>query len=276
MPGHLIVLLSLSGEIFLEYHPSPALSAFPRLLVVKLALVEGELLALKDVTVAAAGLTGPAGNDGVETTSLELLLDGGLDLAASGEALGLLLLNGLALGDLLLGGLATSTLALAANVLTVVGLVPLTERSSVDLDDGALGQGVCADELVADGVVDDTDDTGLAGAALGGPGEVARVETEGTVLVVTATGADGVDALRTETGVGSLAAGLESALLPCWKRSERTVPPSQLSSPPHVRGRTDSRGGPHTGFRLENGIWSLRTVVGALRTGSGTLVTGVA
>jgi hypothetical protein len=64
-------------------------------------------------------------------------------------------------------------------------------------------------------VVGDGNDTGLAGAALGGPGEVTGVEAQGTVLVVTATSADGVDSLGTNLGVGTLAASLESALLPC-------------------------------------------------------------
>ena len=63
-------------------------------------------------------------------------------------------------------------------------------------------------------------DTGLAGASLRGPGEVARVETERTVLVVTAAGADGVDALGTDTGVRRLAACLEGSLLPCTQLSE--------------------------------------------------------
>ena len=63
-------------------------------------------------------------------------------------------------------------------------------------------------------MVGDDNDTGLAGAALRGPGEVTGVETKGTVLVVAATGADGVDSLRSDTGVGLLSAGLESALLP--------------------------------------------------------------
>lgn len=184
----------------------------------QLALVEGELLTLQDVAVAAAGLAGAAGDDGVETTSLELLLDSGLDLALGGEAGGLLLLDGLALLDLLLdlallGGL--SLLASTADGLAVVGLVPLPEGGGVDLDDGGAGQGVGADELVVGGVVGDDDDTGLAGAALGGPGEVARVEAQSAVLVVTAAGADGVDALGADTGVGTLAASFESALLPC-------------------------------------------------------------
>lgn len=184
----------------------------------ELTLVESELLTLEDVTVAATGLTGTAGDDSVQTTGLELLLNSGLNLSLGREASSLLLLDSLALLDLLnlltlLGGL--SLLTSTAKTLAVVSLVPLTERSSVDLDDGALGQGVGADKFVVGRVVGDSDDTGLAGAALGGPGEVARVETQGTVLVVTATGADGVNALRADTGVGTLATGFESALLPC-------------------------------------------------------------
>ena len=116
-------------------------------LFVELALVEGELLALEDVAVAAAGLAGAAGDDGVQATGLELLLDGGLDLARGGEAGSLLLLDRLALLDLL-NGLALLLLATTADGLAVVSLVPLTEGSSVDLDDGGLGQGVGADKLV--------------------------------------------------------------------------------------------------------------------------------
>lgn len=44
-------------------------------------LVEGELLTLKDVSVTTATLTRPGGDDGVQTTGLELLLQGALDLA---------------------------------------------------------------------------------------------------------------------------------------------------------------------------------------------------
>lgn len=184
----------------------------------QLALVESKLLTLQDVTVAAARLTRTAGDDGVQTTGLELLLNGVLDLALGRVASGLLLLDGLALlgvllGLALLGGLGL--LASTAKGLAVVGLVPLTEGGGVDLDDGGLGQGVGADELVVGRVVGDGDDTGLAGAALGGPGEVAAVEAEGAELVVAAAGADGVDALGADTGVGTLAASFESALLPC-------------------------------------------------------------
>ena len=177
----------------------------------QLALVEGELLALEDVAVAATALAGPAGNNSVQATGLELLLDGVLDLAGVLEAGSLLLDDGVALlhGLLLLLGLAS-----AAKGLAVVGLVPLTEGSGIDLDDGGLGQGVGTDQLVVGRVVGDDDNTGLAGDTLGSPGEVTGVETQGTVLVVAATGADGVDSLGTDPGVGLLTAGLESALLP--------------------------------------------------------------
>ena len=121
-------------------------------LLVELALVEGELLTLQDVAIAAAGLAGTAGDDGVQTTGLELLLQRGVDLARGGEAGSLLLLDRLALLDLL-EGLALLDLATAAERLAVVGLVPLTEGRSVDLDDGGLGQGVRADKLVVGRVV---------------------------------------------------------------------------------------------------------------------------
>lgn len=129
-----------------------SITSLAQRLLVELALVEGELLTLEDVAIAAAGLAGAAGDDGVETTGLELLLDSGLDLAGGGEAGSLLLLDRLALLDLL-NGLALLLLATAADGLAVVGLVPLTEGSSVDLDDRGLGQGVGADKLVVGRVV---------------------------------------------------------------------------------------------------------------------------
>jgi hypothetical protein len=196
---------------FSDIHPSQRLAN--HLFVVDLALVESELLTLKDVAVAATGLAGSAGDNGVETTGLELLLEGSVDLAGGGEAGGLLLLDGVGLLHLLGSGLLL--LASTAKGLAVVSLVPLAERSGIDLDNGGLGEGVGTDKLVVGGVVGDGNDTGLAGGALGGPGKVTGLETESTVLVVTATGADDVDALGTDTGVGGLATSFESSLLPC-------------------------------------------------------------
>lgn len=179
----------------------------------QLALVESQLLALKDVAVAAAALTGARGDHSVQATGLELLLESRVDLAVLLETGGLLLLDALALLDLL-DLLSLLLLATTAEGLAVVGLVPLAEGGGVDLDDGGLGQGVGADKLVVGRVVGDGDDTRLAGRALGRPCEVAAVEAQGAVLVVAAAGADGVDALGADARLGGLAAGLESALLP--------------------------------------------------------------
>ena len=67
----------------------------------QLALVEGQLLSLQNVPVAASGLARSAGDNGIQPTSLELLLDRGFDLAAGSVASCLLLLYRLALLDLL-------------------------------------------------------------------------------------------------------------------------------------------------------------------------------
>lgn len=192
----------------------PSLQPPNRSLLVQLTLVESKLLTLQDIPIRTTGLTRSASDDGVETASLELLLNSVLNLAGSGVAGSLLLLDSLALLHIL-SLLALSLLASTTDALAVVGLVPLSEGGGVDLDHGAPGQGVGSDKLVVRRVVGDGNDTSLAGGALGGPGEVARVETQGTILVVTTTGADGVNTLGADTGVGTLATGFESALLPC-------------------------------------------------------------
>jgi hypothetical protein len=199
---------------------SPSSSSLP--LPADSTLVEGQLLALQDVAVAATTLAGPAGDDGVQTTGLELALDGGLDLALLLEALALLLDDALALLDLLLGG-ATGGLLLPATAdgLAVVGLVPLTEGRGVDLDDGGLGQGVGADQLVVGRVEGDGDDADLAGDALATPSKVARVEAQGAELAVAAAGADEMDALGADTGIGGLAALLECPALGVRRRIVR-------------------------------------------------------
>ena len=82
--------------------------------------------------------------------------------------------------------------ALLGNGDGVVRLVPLTEGCGIDLNNAVLDDGVGADELVVGGVVDDTDDTRLAGRVLGAPGKVARLKTESTVLLISSTGAHAV------------------------------------------------------------------------------------
>lgn len=94
-------------------------------------------------------------------------------------------------------------------------LVPLSERSSIDLDDGGFGESVGSDQLVVGRMESDNDHTDLASDSLRGPREVARFETKSTELSVTTTGADEMDSLGSDTSVGFLSAGFESALLPC-------------------------------------------------------------
>lgn len=192
---------------------------FYRLLADSL-LVESKLLTLQNVTVTAARLAGAGSDNGEKTTGLELTLDSTLGLAELSEASSLLLGDGS--GLLLLGNVGL-LLASTADGLAVVGLVPLTERSSIDLDNGGLGQGVCADQLVVGGVEGHSDDTGLAGDTLGAPGEVAGVKTETTELLVTTTGADKVDTLGTDTGVGGLATLLERSVEQCVRILSRLV-----------------------------------------------------
>ena len=91
-------------------------------------------------------------------------------------------------------------------------LVPLTEGRGVDLDDGGFGEGIGADEFVVRGMVGHGDDTHFPGYAFGAPGEIAGVETEGTIFLVAAAGADKMDTLGADSCVGWLTAFLERSV----------------------------------------------------------------
>jgi hypothetical protein len=178
------------------------------LLPLNSTLVEGELLSLENVPIAASALAWAAGHDGVQTGSLKLPLERWINLAALAEAITLLGLDTLALLSLLLS-LALLLLPATTQALAVVSLPPRAERIGVDLDNGGLGQGIGADEFVVRRVENDTDDADLAGDALTSPCEVARVDAKASEFAVAATGADEMDTLGTDTGVGGLAALLE-------------------------------------------------------------------
>jgi len=174
--------------------------------------VELELLALKNVAVSTTGLAWPAGDAGVETAGSKLALKESINLGL------LALLVQVTLSVVrqlfLLSNFSSLLLrALLGHGLSVVSLVPLTEGGSIDLNDGALDEGVRADQLVVRGVVDDSENTGLARRVLAGPGEVAGLQTEGTVLEVSSTDTNSVNALGADLGVGGLTAELELALL---------------------------------------------------------------
>lgn len=95
--------------------------------------------------------------------------------------------------------------------------IPLFKRSGVDLNDSRLRKSVCADELVVGRMESDDNDTDFPGNALGAPAEVAAVKTQSTVFGVAAAGADEMDALVADTGVGWLAALLEGSMVYCEK-----------------------------------------------------------
>lgn len=92
--------------------------------------------------------------------------------------------------------------ALAAQWQNVMGLVPLTEWSSIDNDDGVLHQCLGAHQFVVGCVVHDIDDTGLAGGTLGRPGKITGVQTQSTVFRVTTTSADFMDTPCTDLHMG--------------------------------------------------------------------------
>jgi hypothetical protein len=125
-----------------------------------LSEVEGELLTLQDVAIGATRLAGSGAETGVQTTSLELLLEGTIELAAL-QALSNLVLKSVRLLSGLLLLLLLSLLGSGVGGNLVVLLIVLTEGSGVDLNDGTLNESVGADQLVGGGVVSDTQDTSL-------------------------------------------------------------------------------------------------------------------
>ena len=60
----------------------------------------------------------------------------------------------------------------------------MSEWGGVNDDNGVLDEGLGSDPLVVGGVVHNVDDPGLAGDALGPPGEVPLVQTQSAVLLI--------------------------------------------------------------------------------------------
>lgn len=174
-------------------------------------LVECKFLSLKHVSIHTATLPRPRSHHCVQTTSLKLSLQRCLDLANRGTPSRLFLLHALALLGLL-ALLLSLRLTSPPQALPVVCLVPLTERGSVNLDNGGFGKRVRADEFVVRGMEGHADDADFARYAFGAPGEVAGFEAEGTIFGVAATGADKMDTLGADTGVGWLATLFKSSV----------------------------------------------------------------
>lgn len=176
-------------------------------------LVKRKLFSLKHIPIHTATLPRPRSHHCVQTTSLELPLQLCIDLANRCTPSCLFLLHTLALFGLL-ALLLRLCLTSPPQALPVVCLVPLTERCGVDLDDGGFGKRIRADELVVRRMEGHANDADFAGYAFRAPGEVARFEAEGTIFGVTTTGADEMDTLSADTGVGWLATLLKSSVSP--------------------------------------------------------------
>ena len=78
-----------------------------------------------------------------------------------------------------------------------MSFVPLTEGCSINDNNSVLHQGLGTDQLVVGSVVDNVNDTGLPGNGFTTPGKVALVKTKGTVLFVSTTNTNSMDALGT-------------------------------------------------------------------------------
>merc|ERR1712244_113756 len=185
------------------------------LLGLKLSDVELELFAFEDVTVASTALSRSGRDSGEEATLAELFGEVGSNFGGL-LSLGELDLGALgSLGDIKSGLFLSGELGvlLSGKGSSIVRLVPLSEGSAIDGDDGALDEGLGSDQLVVRGVVDNVDDSALSGSSLGGPGEGSLVESEGSVLDVSTSSSDGMNSLRLEGGHGLWSGLQESSLL---------------------------------------------------------------
>merc|ERR1719224_321880 len=109
--------------------------------------------------------------------------------------------------------LAFFTLLPFAQVDAITLLIPLAERSGINLHDAALDQGLGTHQLVVRSVVYYINHLGAARANLATPRESAGLQTDGAGLPVTTSTTNDVDTLGAKLGHGSRAAHLILALL---------------------------------------------------------------
>jgi len=175
--------------------------------------VELKLFALEDVAISATRLSRSAGNDSVESTSAELRLKKRVNfcflLPVIKATLGVVReLFGLC------GGISRMCLgSLFRYRLCVVGFIPLTEGSGIDLDDSTLDEGVRSYKLVVRCVVNNRDYPRLFGDMLRAPCKISPLETKGAKFSVSTTNTDGVYTFGAKFRVSGLTAKLELSLL---------------------------------------------------------------
>ena len=183
----------------------------PVLLTVDLLVVELELSTFENVAISTAALSRARRDASQQATSGELLSQSRVEdsgLVSGGEAV----LDALAGLILLSSGFSFLSLLLA-KLKAVVLLVPLTEGSCINLDDAVLHQGVGTHQFVVGSVVKNGQEAGLVGNGLGRPVEVSCIKTKGSVLEVSSTSTNGVNALSTKFGESGGTAHLELPLL---------------------------------------------------------------
>merc|ERR1719183_2509928 len=167
--------------------------------LLELPLVEGKFFTLQNVTISAAALTRAGGNACKETSALELILQGLVQLLAGSPVL--LLCNHvpalLLTRFLFLGSLA---LCLFAQVHSVLLEVPLLERIAINLHNGVLQQGLRAHQLIAGGVVNDVENTHFLGAILRAPSVIAVIKAQSPVFHVASAATHRAHALVAQLG----------------------------------------------------------------------------
>lgn len=203
----------------------------PRSLLLSFELlhIEIELLALENVAVESAGLSGAGGDASQDRSGVELVGHLLVDLAvlATASELGFEMAGAL--------GVFTSFIRFFKLLLVefdvVLLEVPVSEGGRIDVHDGVLHKGLGTHELVVRRVVNDIEHASLEGHSLGTPGEVSVVKSEASVLQVSAASAHKDDALGSNTGHGGHTSHLElSLLLVNWHAA--TSGPSLLARVP--------------------------------------------
>merc|ERR1719167_1053032 len=180
----------------------------------ELSDVELELFAFEDVTISASDLAGTRRDGGEDTTSLELLLQQGINLCGlSPVVVFLLRLLGPLLVEERFVGFGEFDALLPAERCGVMRLVPLTERRRVNGNDGVLDERLGSHQLVVTGVVDGIDDTRFTGDRLRTPRKVARVQSEGSSFDVSSSNSDQMDAVGADFGHRSRTTQLILSLL---------------------------------------------------------------
>jgi hypothetical protein len=136
---------------------------YPRhFLLAELALVEGQLFSLQDISINTATLAWSRGNDCIETTSFELFLQSRLNLTLGCKSSSVLLLHSLALLLRLSNLLSCLLLTSSAQALSIMCFIPLTERSGINLNNSRFCEGVCSDEFVVGRMESHDDHTDLS------------------------------------------------------------------------------------------------------------------